>query len=146
MTTPEQGDGDHAVFEAKLSDLVDGALSAEEARAVEEHAAGCDRCRSAIAELRETKSALSGLNRVPAPQNFDREVAETIRRRSRGRFFGRRAFGDRVPLELLAIFALALGFVAYLVIRSSATGSMRYEREPDRPKIHRDAPDVVPRP
>src|SRR5262245_2586086 len=122
----------HEELEARLSDYLDDALGAEEKQALERHIEGCGDCRAAIAELRKTMNALAGLNRVAAPQHFDREVTETIRRRSAGRFFGRRALGDRVPFELLAILALALGLALYFFLRGSDTGSLRpFHREPD---------------
>ena len=134
-------------FEARLADYVDGSLGPDDRKAVDQHLEGCAQCRQELVELRETMSALSGLNRVAAPANFDREVAETIRRRSRGRFFGRKALGDRVPFGLLALLALALGLALYFFLRESDTGSLRpFDREPDAPAIHQDAPNVVPRP
>jgi anti-sigma factor RsiW len=137
----------HEELEARLSDYVDGSLGAEQRQALELHLAECADCKAALAELRQTMNALSGLNRVAAPQDFDRAVAETIRRRSRGRFFGRRALGDRVPFELLAVLALALGLALYFFLRRSDTGSLRpFHGEPDAPAIHEDAPNVVPRP
>ena len=141
-----ESDG-HEEFEAKLSDYVEGSLPADEARAIEEHLSGCASCTEALAAVKETVSALSGLHKIPAPPHFERDVAETIRRRSGGRFFGRRAFGDRVPLELLAILALALGLALYFFLRRSDTGSLRpFDRGSERPAVHDDAPDVVPRP
>ena len=140
-----QSDG-HETIEAKLSDYVEGSLSAEETAAVEEHLRGCASCTEALAGVRETVNALSGLHKIPAPPHFDRDVAETIRRRSGGRFFGRRAFGDRVPLELIAIVALALGLALYFFLRQSDTGSLRpFDRESNRP-VTDDAADVAPRP
>jgi anti-sigma factor RsiW len=137
----------HDQFEARLSELADGTLSDADRRAVEEHLESCPSCRSDLAELRKTMDALSGLHRVAAPENFDHEVAETIRRRSRGRFFGKRTLGDRVPFEILALLALALGVALYFFLRESDTGSLRpFDREPDAPAIHDDAPSVVPRP
>lgn len=141
-----ESDG-HEEIEAKLSDYVEGSLPADEARAIEEHLGGCASCTEALAAVKETVSALSGLHKIPAPPHFERDVAETIRRRSGGRFFGRRAFGDRVPLELLAILALALGLALYFFLRRSETGSLRpFDRGSERPAVHDDAPDVVPRP
>jgi anti-sigma factor RsiW len=137
----------HDEFEARLSELADGTLAAEDKRALEEHLETCSSCRDDLAELRRTMDALSGLNRIAAPENFDHEVTETIRRRSRGRFFGRRTLGDRVPFELLALLALALGLALYFFLRESDTGSLRpFDREPEKPAIHEDAPGVVPRP
>jgi anti-sigma factor RsiW len=146
MTSAPQTDG-HEELEALLSDLVDGSIAEPDRRRLEEHLEGCASCKASLVELRETMSALSGLHRVPAPPNFDREVAETIRRRSGGRFFGRKAFGDRVPFGLLALLALALGLALYFFLRGSDTGSLSpFRDEPAPPAIHEDAPDVVPRP
>lgn len=137
----------HDDYEARLSELVDGTLPPDEQRSLEQHIEGCATCQQDVAELRKTVSALSGLHRVPAPQNFDQEVADTIRRRSQGRFFGRRTLGDRVPFELLALLALVLGLALYFFLRGSDTGSLRpFDREPEAPAIHEDAPNVVPRP
>jgi anti-sigma factor RsiW len=137
----------HDHFEARLSDYLDGLLGEKERQALEQHIDGCAECRETLAQLRETMNALSGLHRVSAPENFDREVAETIRRRSGGRFFGRKAWGDRVPFELLALLALGLGLALYFFLRRSDTGSLRpFDEGPDPPAIHEDAPNVVPRP
>ncbi len=147
MSSDEPQTEGHEEIEAKLSDYVEGSLSASEAAAIEEHLRGCAPCTEALAAVKETVSALSGLHKIPAPPHFDRDVAETIRRRSGGRFFGRRAFGDRVPLELLAILVLGLGLALYFFLRSSDTGSLRpFDRGSQRPETGDEAPDVAPRP
>jgi anti-sigma factor RsiW len=110
-------DESHEAYEADFSDYYDKSLPAERARAVEAHLAGCAQCKKEYERFRGTVGALSGLNRVPAPPDFDDHVAETIHRRSAGKFFGRRAFGDRVPFELLAILALVAVATLYWFIR-----------------------------
>jgi hypothetical protein len=67
---------------------------------------------------------LADLHRMAAPQDFADRVAATIHRRSQGRFFGRRAFGDRVPFGVLAGAALLLGLAIYVAMRWSSTGSL----------------------
>lgn len=94
----------------------------------------------------EMRRVLSGLHRMPAPTSFGKEVTETIRRRSAGRFFGRKAFGDRVPFELLAIVALTIALLAWLLVRASDTGSLRYQGTPETPEFAPGAEEVVPRP
>lgn len=94
----------------------------------------------------EVRRVLSGLHRRPAPPDFGKDVTETIRRRSAGRFFGRKAFGDRVPFELLAIVAFTIALLAWLLLRSSDTGSLRYQGEPDVPELAPGAKEVVPKP
>jgi anti-sigma factor RsiW len=147
MSSEEPKSDVHEEIEAKLSDYVEGSLPPAEVAVVEEHLAGCGACTDALAAVKETVNALSGLHKIPAPPHFDRDVAETIRRRSGGRFFGRRAFGDRVPLEVLAIVALALGLALYFFLRSSDTGSLRpFDRGSERPSDHGGSQDVAPRP
>jgi anti-sigma factor RsiW len=147
MSSEKPQTDEHEEIEAKLSDYVEGSLPASEAAAVEEHLRGCAACTEALAAVKETVSALSGLHKIPAPPHFERDVAETIRRRSGGRFFGRRAFGDRVPFELLAILALGLGLALYFLLRTSDTGSLRpFDRGSQRPETGDEARDVAPRP
>ena len=94
----------------------------------------------------EYKKTVSQLVRVGLSPTFKHDVEETIRQRSGGRFFGRKAFGDRIPYEVLALIILAIGLIAFLVIRSSTTGSLRYEQNQDPPKMAPGAKDVVPQP
>lgn len=136
----------HPEIEARFSDYYERTLAEAEARAVEAHLADCAPCRGAYEEFQEAVSALAGLHKMSAPQHFEHEVEETIRRRSAGRFFGRKAFGDRVPFELLALFVLGLGLVIFFLIRSSRTGSLRYDERPEQPHIAPGARDVVPHP
>jgi anti-sigma factor RsiW len=147
MSSEEPQSDGHEEIEAKLTDYVEGSLTVQDAAVVEAHLNGCASCTEALAAVKETKNALSGLHKIPAPPHFERDVAETIRRRSGGRFFGRRAFGDRVPLEVLAIVALALGLALYFFLRRSDTGSLRpFDRGSERPATHDDPTDVAPRP
>jgi anti-sigma factor RsiW len=146
MTDPAPDKHPHPDIEAELSDLIENTLPPERQREIEAHLAGCEACRLAYEELRDTVSALSGLHRMGAPQHFERGVEETIRRRSQGRFFGRKTFGDRVPLELIAVIVLVLGLVAFFLLWSSHTGSLRYDRPPPEPRIAPGAKDVLPQP
>lgn len=144
MTGPGPDTKPHPEIEAALSDYYEGTLDDAQKQEIETHLAGCEPCRAAYEELQETVAALSGLHKMSAPPSFEDEVQETIRRRSAGRFFGRKAFGDRVPFELLAILALVLGLVIFSLIRSSQTGSLRYDAPPEQPTIAPGARDVVP--
>lgn len=147
MTEPKPNEPGHEEIEALLVDYVEGTLGEADRARVKTHLETCEECRESTADAGESLRALSGLKKQPAPQNFDQEVAETIRRRSRGRFFGRRTLGDRVPLEILALVVLLLGLGLYFLLRRSDTGSLTpFERGREKPAIHEDADDVVPRP
>lgn len=146
-TKPSTTDPSHEEIEALLPDYVDGTLGAADRARVDAHLETCEECRASVTDAGESLRALSGLKKQPAPDHFDREVAETIRRRSKGRFFGRRTLGDRVPLEILALVVLLLGLGLYFMLRRSDTGSLQpFERGREQPVIHEDADDVVPRP
>jgi hypothetical protein len=54
-------------YEDKLLDYAYGELSASEATAVSEHAKGCTRCASHLAEIESTRSFMKQLAPVPAP-------------------------------------------------------------------------------
>ena len=147
MSDPKTTDPTHQEIEALLVDYTEGTLGEADRARVDRHLETCEECRASVNDAGESLRALSGLKKQPAPQHFDREVAETIRRRSRGRFFGRRTLGDRVPLEILALVVLVIGLGLYFLLRRSDTGSLRpFERGREAPAIHEDADDVVPRP
>jgi anti-sigma factor RsiW len=119
-------DGDaHHEIEALFGDLAEGTLSPDEIARIEAHLVGCAACRDAKAAYQRTVAALGGLGRAVAPPALTSDVTAAIHKRSGGRFFGRRAFGDRVPFELLALIALGVLVALFLLIRFSSTGSLR---------------------
>lgn len=140
----DAGDG-HLEFEERFTDLEEGTLPAAEEKAVREHLASCAGCAAAHAEFRRTLAALSGLGKVSAPADLTDGVAKTIHRRSDGRFFGRRAFGDRIPFELLALIALAVIAALFFMLRSSPTGSLERDHDRGSPPAE-GASDLIPRP
>jgi hypothetical protein len=76
----------------------------------------------------EVRKALSGLQKARAPDTFAQDVTSTIHKRSAGRFFARRTFGDRVPFGALAIAAvLGLCVIGYLMW-ASQTRSFDHDR------------------
>ena len=126
MTEPELSADDEII--ATLSDYLDGALPAAERAEVEQKVASDAEWKRVHAELVETRSALSGLLKARAPETFTRDVTQTIHKRSAGRFFARRTFGDRVPFGVLLIVAvLGLVVIGY-ILWSSNTGSLKVDR------------------
>jgi anti-sigma factor RsiW len=118
----------HEEFEARFSDLHEGSLVDPERAEVRAHLATCQVCRDAYREFEETMAALGKLKGQPtAPAEFTAGVADTIHRRSAGRFFGKKTLGDRVPFGVILIVALVVLIAIALVLWSSATGSLRYQ-------------------
>jgi len=113
----------------KVSDYLDGTLTGAERAEVERKIAEDATWKRAHAELTETRQFLSGLRKAPAPASFAEGVAETIHRRSAGRFFARRTLGDRVPFgPLIAVALTVIAVIAY-VLWSSSTGSLKVDRD-----------------
>jgi anti-sigma factor RsiW len=142
-------EAEREAMEAEFSDYHDGSLSAEKRAAFEARLAADAAWRAEWEKFKEALSALSGLHRMAAPQKFEEEVAQTIHRRSGGRFFGRKAFGDRVPFELIAVVALLLGVATFVLMRYSLTGAVHEPLErhaPAPPDGGPSAKDVMPQP
>ena len=98
---------------AKMSDYLDGTLSADERAEVDAKLASDAEWQRVRDELVEQRKMISGLRKANAPATFTRDVTSTIRKRSRGAFFG---FGSRVPFGALLVVALAaLAAIAWLM-------------------------------
>ena len=136
----------HEDIEAKLSDYHDGMLPGPERDEVKAHLEGCAACRAAYAQLEETMSALAGMKgkKEEAPPEMADRVADTIHRRSAGRFFGRKTLGDRVPFGALLIVAIVVLGVIATMLYSSSTGNLR-SRTPAPPPVQGSG-HVVPNP
>ena len=120
---------------ATLSDYLDGVLPEAERPVVAKKIVDDPLWKRAHEEMSGTRKALSTLRRAAAPQTFDQDVTSTINKRSAGRFFGRRTFGDRVPFGAVLIVALILFAGIGYVLYSSQTGSLRGGKAPQE-KTH----------
>ncbi len=115
---------------AKVSDYVDGLLSGAERDEIAKKIESDPVWKQTHDEMIENKKFMSGLQKARAPATFTQDVTDTIHKRSRGAFFGRKTFGDRVPFNALLIIAIiALAAVGYLMW-SSQTGSLKVEKKP----------------
>ena len=138
--------GAHVVED--LSDLLDGSLPPARAKEIEAHLEGCEACRIERDAIAGAMAATRALRRQRAPRDLDERVAQVIHRRSAGRFFGQKAFGDRVPYEWLAVAALLLALGVVLLLRWSSTGAVHepLEKNPAHAPIAPGAREVIPRP
>ena len=114
----------------EVSDFLDGTLKGPEREVVENKITADPEYKRVHDEMIETRKALSGMQKARLPPSFAQDVTSTIHKRSAGRFFGRRTFGDRVPFSaLLVIAVLGLCAIAYF-LWASETGSLK--PNPDR--------------
>ena len=129
---------------ARVSDYLDGALQGADRADVERKIADDPTWKRVHSELTETRKFLSGLQKAHAPPTFSDGVAQTIHKRSAGRFFARRTLGDRVPFGALVAVALAGLVVIAYVLWSSSTGSLKVDHGRDRAPPHGSAAVAPP--
>src|SRR4029078_7061416 len=127
MTAAEADTSDDEIL-ATLSDYLDGALPAARRGEVEKNLADEAAWKRVHGELVETRNALSGLRAARTPESFADQVTKTIHKRSAGRFFGKKTFGDRVPFSALLVVALLGLIVIAYVLWSSETGSLKVDK------------------
>jgi len=142
---PKEGEPIPDEIIAAISDYLDGALPQERRAEVAARIAGEPDWKRAHDELASTRDALSGLQKARAPVSFDRGVTGAIHRRSAGRFFARRTFGDRVPFGVLLVIALIVLIPIAYVMWTSTTGSLKRDPEHD-PSGARGSAPLLPRP
>ena len=113
----------------KVTDYVEGTLSAAERADVEKRIASDPKWKTTHDEMVEAKKMISGMRKAkpPEPDKFVEDVTGTINKRSGGAFFGRRTFGDRVPFGALLVVALVALAVIFFLMRSSSTGSLKVD-------------------
>jgi hypothetical protein len=120
-------------LDAKLFDYHEGNLSPAERAEVERLlAARGEPIEPPPTQDEKYQSGLLTLRaaRAPAPPSFAADVTETIHKRSAGRFFGRRTFGDRVPFGVVLVVGLLIALAIAAVLWSSSTGSLKVRRDP----------------
>jgi hypothetical protein len=133
-------------LDAKLFDYHEGTLSPAERAEVERLlAARGETIEPPPDQDEKYRSGLETLKaaRAPAPPTFTADVTDTIHRRSAGRFFGRRTFGDRVPFGVVLIVGLIIAIVIAGILWSSSTGSLKVRRDPGQSAPPAGAKDVM---
>ncbi len=144
-------------FEPLLTGYVDGELSDEDRRRVEDHVASCPRCREALAELRGLKEELAMMTfKEPSDVELERYWASVYNRLERGLAWVLLSVGAGVLLSYAAfcliedfiknptvslvlkigVVALVVGgvvlFISLLRERLTVGRSDRYSKEVDR--------------
>jgi len=118
------GELSHAQAQERFSDYRDGSLAPADREAVRAHLSACAACKREYAAFADTVSSLMKL-KSEAPANFLPAVQEAIRRRSRGRFYGKKSFWTRFPIELVSLITLMLMLVVYLFLTIAEPRKLR---------------------
>ena len=107
----------HQEAQDRFDRYYEGDLPADEQRAMDAHLAECTACRESYQKLASTLGALARMKATHAPGDFLDAVQGRIRKRSRGRFFGRRQdITSRLPYEVLSVVMLIALLAIFLYI------------------------------
>jgi len=124
----------------KLSAYVEGDVSSDEKRRIEQHVNSCQECRTALGDLKNTGELVRGLEEVEPPAWLTEKIMARVRAeegRKRGIF--RKLFYPlhvKVPIEALATVLIAV--VAVYVFRAA-------EPEMKRAQVHPSTGAVISR-
>ncbi|MEK7468002.1 MAG: zf-HC2 domain-containing protein [Planctomycetota bacterium] len=132
-----------------LSALLDNALTSDEARAAEEHAASCAACRALRKELAEVRQLLRGIDDADEPPGLAASVGRDVMASILGRPPGAKPAASRsadggaraIAWTAAGISALALAAAATWAVWES---SKREEKREERPAIPAPATGAAP--
>ncbi len=142
----------------KLSAYLEGALSSEEKRLIEEHLNSCQQCSSAVEDLKKTGEFLKNLEEVEPPAWMTRKIMARVRaeqEKKRGIF--QKLFYPlhiKVPIEAMATVLIAV--LAVYVFRAvepemksipvpPAVGPITIREEAPKPSREPAADTLAPR-
>jgi anti-sigma factor RsiW len=101
----------------RLSPYVDGELPVREARNLESHLAGCERCTADYEEMAGVHRLFAGARRFSAPQGFPVAVLEKVEARST-KTFSLVPLLSRFAVAAAVVLAIAAGAVSGDVLMS----------------------------
>ncbi len=132
---------EHNDVRHKLSEYIDGSISAEESSAVEEHLRTCAACSGALRELRKTIEHVRTIEEVEPPAWMTQKVMAQVRsaETERKSIFRRLFFplSVKVPMQAVAVLFLAVG--AFYIYRSVQPV---YEPAEAPMKVYEDKKDI----
>lgn len=105
-----------------LSARLDGALTEEEERELEEHLAACPDCRAVGAQLSALQGAFPELEEIPVPEGFTQSVMDRIRAEEPKKV---------IPLFKRPQFRALAGLAACLVLAVGLYGASQQKKQAD---------------
>jgi hypothetical protein len=111
---------EHDDIRHKLSDYLDGSLTAEEKAAIEAHLKTCPLCGDALRELQKTVEHIQTVEEVDPPAWMTQKIMARVRTESEQRkgFFARLFLPLSVKLPIQAVALVFLAVAAFSIYRS----------------------------
>jgi hypothetical protein len=110
----------HHVIRHKLSEYIDGSVTAEEKADIEKHLQTCIVCRDALRELKKTVEYIKTVEEVEPPTWMTQKTMAKVRAKVEQKqgFFHRLFLPLHVKLPIQAVAALFLAIAAFYVYRN----------------------------
>jgi anti-sigma-K factor RskA len=122
---------------ARLTDYVEGVLSDEDARVIDELLETDEDLRQEVDDARAARALLGGLEAPPVPRDFLRKVQRRARHKARGQYLdpSRNPLMFGVSVEIFAVIAVAAMAVCWFFIdRAGHRPPARLQWEVSAPK------------
>jgi hypothetical protein len=94
-----------------LSEYIDGAITAEDRAAIEEHLATCEKCREALKELRQTVAHIRSVEELDPPSWMKQKIMTKVRAEAEKKSWFQRFFFPlhiKLPLEAVGVLFIAV--------------------------------------
>ena len=118
---------EHNDIRHKLSEYIDGSVSAKEKADIEEHLKTCQQCSDALNELRKTIEHIKSVEEVEPPPWMTRKIMATVRAEAERKSLFQRLFyplAIKLPIQAVAVVFLAVtAFSIYRSIQPAQTPS-----------------------
>ena len=113
---------DHNIIRHRLSEYIDGTISADEKAEVETHLAACEKCSDALRELQKTVEHVRTIEEVEPPAWMTQKIMANVRAEAeQQRSIYQKlysAFVVKLPVKAVAVvFLAAIAFTMYRDIR-----------------------------
>lgn len=107
----------HDDIRHKLSEYIDGSVTAQERSGIEEHLRTCTACVDALTELRKTIEHIKAVEEIEPPAWLSRKIMATVRAGAEEKkgFFHRYFLPLHVKLPIQAVAVLFLAVSAYYI-------------------------------
>jgi hypothetical protein len=108
---------EHNDIRHKLSEYIDGAVTAQERSEIENHLSSCSACKDALTELQKTIEHIKAIEEIEPPAWLSQKIMATVRAETEQKkgFFHRYFFPLRVKLPIQAVAVLFLAVTAFYI-------------------------------
>jgi hypothetical protein len=136
---------EHNDIRDKLSEYIDGSITAQEKTEIEEHLKTCETCKDALQELRKTIEHVKAIDEVEPPSWMAQKIMAKVRveaeEKKKG-LFGRFFLPISIKPPIQAVAVLFLAVTAFYIYRSIQPASVPSEAPIQEFAAKKEAPSA----